>query len=424
MSDLEDKTKELNQGKSAEERIDALLQAFELFCQETSRLEAAYSALKQEFRSVNLELEETNEQLNQKVFELHQLTQYLENILSHISQGLLFIDLRGNITTFNPAAETILEKSRLELRGAPYSQFFSDKMFGFSMHEALQTKEAPSFTRISISSASGKQEKLLDVETRFILRPGSEHDSNQEVNGLIITVRDITELNRLEVLASRHDRMKDLGLLAAEVAHEIRNPLGGIKGFASLLKRDLKSQPELEKMASYIIEGTDSLNDFVTQVLNYSRPVKPHFSRIKMSDLILETKAMIDLDSNLTQKPHFDIQIYPDDLEVSLDYQMVKGALLNLFVNSTQAMPQGGTLRIRGILDKNDLLIEVADTGIGIPKENVEKIFSPFFTTKPDGNGFGLAEVHKVVQAHGGQIDVTSQEGKGTTFKIKIPQKV
>lgn len=424
MSDLEDKTKELSQGKSAEERIDALLQAFELFCQETSRLEAAYSALKQEFRSVNLELEETNEQLNEKVVELHQLTQYLENILSHISQGLLFIDLKGIITTFNPAAESILEKSRDALRFRPFSEFFADKLFGFSMQEALQHKEAPSFTRISIASADGKQEKLLDVETRFILRQGSEHEANQQANGLIITLRDITELNRLEVLASRHDRMKDLGLLAAEVAHEIRNPLGGIKGFASLLKRDLKSQPELEKMASYIIEGTDSLNDFVTQVLNYSRPMKPHFSRIKMSDLILETQAMIDLNSALNPKPHFDIQIHPDDLEVSLDYQMVKGALLNLFVNSTQAMPQGGTLFIKCALQKNDVLIEVADTGIGIPKENVEKIFSPFFTTKSDGNGFGLAEVHKVVQAHGGQIDVTSQEGKGTTFKIKIPQKV
>lgn len=414
-SDIHESNKKT--GAYPEDKVDELLQAFELFCQETGRLEGAYTHLKNEFHIANLELEKINTELNQKVIELHKLTSYLENILTHIAQGLIFIDLSETIILFNPAASHIFSQSKKQLQGKKFSKLFPDTLFGFSLKNALQEKIAPRFTRLSYASGPKQGERLLDIEADFLLIPG-------EANGLIITVRDMTELKRLEILANRNDRMKELGLLAAEVAHEIRNPLGGIKGFASLLKRDLRNQPELEKMANYIIEGTDQLNELVSQVLDYSRPVEPHFSIISIKELINEVIDLVILNTALTPKPQFDVKIEPEELKASLDPYMTKSAILNLIVNSIQAMPEGGVLLFKGKIEKNQLILEICDTGPGIPKENREKIFSPFFTTKIEGNGFGLAEVHKVVLAQGGQIDLVTHQGKGAHFRIIIPQKV
>lgn len=374
------------------DQVDALLAAFERFCQETARLEASYATLKEELHAANLELEETNARLH--------------SILSHITQGLLFLDLEGRIGTLNPAGEALLGLKHPEIEGKFYNNVFEDALFGFSMQKALKTRTAPPFSRISIG------DKEIDVEAIFM----------EDGQGLIITLHDRTEMQRLALLASRHDRMQALGEMAAEVAHEIRNPLGGIKGFAALLKRDLKGSAQ-EKMIDFIIEGTDNLSHLVTQILNYSRPIKPHFTRFALNALIADTQALIELDSGIQPKPQFRIELSPPQLEVSLDESMMKGALLNLFVNSCQAMKEGGSIKIQGRLEKNELILDISDTGTGIPKELQEKLFSPFFTTKIGGTGLGLAEVHKIIQAHGGKIEVSSEVKKGTCFRIKIPQK-
>lgn len=401
----------------AEEKIDALLKSFELFCQETGRLETAYSTLKGEYQSANKELENINFELSEKVKELKELAGYLENILTHISQGLIFIDVSGIVTIFNPAIAAICSKKKEDVLGRNFSDVFPDDYFGFSMKKALKSHVAPPFTRLSIPDSKEDKEKLLEIESDFILAP-------EEANGLIVTVRDVTENKRLEILANRNDRMKELGLLAAEVAHEIRNPLGGIKGFASLLKRDLKDQPELESMAGYIIEGTDDLNQLVTQVLDYSRPVEPHFEVTRIKPLLDEIVKFIEQDESLDPKPDFVVEVKPEKLEASLDPHMMRAALLNLSRNSIEAMPEGGQIKFKAKVEKNHLILEICDTGPGIPREDREKIFSPFFTTKIDGNGFGLAEVHKVILAQGGQIDLEPSKERGACFKIAVPQKV
>ena len=411
---LEEKAKEAKGGKSPEERIDALLAAFELFCQETSRLEQAYSSLQEEFKSVNLALDNTNKELESKVFELNRITHYLENILSHISQGLMFVGFNGIITTFNDAFETMLGINKSEVIGKKYDTLFKDEMFGFSVKQALITKTAPPFSRIRLGK---ENERFYEVEASFLLK----NNKSNEGEGLIILMRDVTRLKVLELVANRNDRMKELGEMAAQVAHEIRNPLGGIKGFASLLKRDLQNNPEQAKMADYIIEGTDNLNRLVTQVLNYSRPSTPSLQPVDMADIVKEVQNFIKVDSNIQPQPRFVTHIAEGTNIVHMDYGLMRGALLNLLVNSCQAMPNGGTIEIEVKTDSTKCEIRINDTGIGIPSENFEKVFSPFFTTKANGNGFGLAEVHKVVQAHGGNINLQSEIDRGTTFIITLP---
>lgn len=217
--------------------------------------------------------------------------------------------------------------------------------------------------------------------------------------------------------------MKLLGEMAAQVAHEIRNPLGGINGYASLLKRDLADNPPLQQMAGYIVEGTDNLNRLVSQVLSFARPVQPHMERTDLVALIHEVKQHVLADTHLNiQSVIIDIDTCADKLFLSLDTALFKSALLNLLVNAIQAMPDGGEILISVRENPKHVILSISDTGTGIPEENMSKLYLPFFTTKPEGNGLGLVEVQKVVQAHGGSIDATSTLDKGTTFVIKLPK--
>ena len=417
---LQKAAQDVSNSHSQKEKMESLSKAFELFSQETLRLETAYKTLKKEFEEVNQKLEEANKQLKTKVSELDLITYYLNSILTNISQGILFIDQNGTVTTYNRTAEKILNVKGTKVLFSNFWDSFEDKVFGFSMQEVLSTKKSPETTFTSYQNPKGDVLEL-EINTTFVLK--DEDESLVSTQGLIVLMRDITEIRRLQMTAMRNDRLKELGEMAAQVAHEIRNPLGGIKGFASLLKRDLKDSPELQKMADYIVEGTDNLNRLVTQVLNFARPVHIHPERVDLCSLLEEMKRHVLADASL-EKHTIVLCIDAKDgkLMVSVDPQLIKGALLNLIINAQQAMPNGGPITLSAKLQNSDAVLTVSDQGIGIPQEIIEKIFSPFFTTKVEGSGFGLAEVYKVVQAHGGSIEVESKVGKGTTFTIKLPQ--
>lgn len=418
LSHLQKAAKDVNKSSSPEEKGQALSRAFELFSKETTRLETAYHELSEQFTKVNVELQESNAQLQGKVIRLDYLTHYLHTILSHISQGIIFIDLEGVVTTYNPAAEEILEHDHLDILFNNYNLYFKDDYFGFSIKETLKNKipPAPAFRTITLPSGAQKE---LDIQSKLILR--EEETPIESVQGIIILIRDLTEIRRLQAQANRNDRMKELGEMAAMLAHEIRNPLGGIKGFATLLQRDLANNPKLQQMAGYIVEGTDNLNRLVTNVLNYSRPVKPEFEIIHLGKLASELVAHIEADESLDKRISIHIIDSELPLEISGDQQLLKSALLNVIVNSIQAMPEGGKINVCLQQEKERAVLAVEDTGTGIAPENLEKIFSPFFTTKVQGNGLGLSEVHKVILAHGGSIEVKSKLGAGTTFTLFLP---
>lgn len=421
ISALKQIAEEISSVSSAEEQIPLLSRGFELFSLETERLSNAYAHLHTQFRKVNQKLEETNERLSVKVQELHILTNYLDNILSRMSQGLIFIDLSGSMTTYNEAAEEILEKPVTQLLYQKFSDFFEDKQFGYSMTCAIKEKKAPKITHISLIFSDGKQ-KEVEVSTTFVRhKKGQETENLRE--GLIVLLRDISEVRRLQILASRNDRMKALGEMAAQVAHEIRNPLGGIKGFASLLHRDLADKPELLRLTDYIVEGANTLDRLVTQVLNFSRPFHLEIKMIDLADLLNELKETLYAENALNPSIEFKL-IAKESAFCPVDSGLLKAAIHNLLMNAIQAMPDGGNLTLELEKIETRAEIKIMDTGVGIPQDHLKRLFSPFFSTKPDGNGLGLAEAHKVLQAHGGEIVVDSMSGYGTCFTLKIPMQI
>ncbi len=409
---------------ASNEKISMLTEALARFTKEAEKLQIAYAELKEQYQNINKELETSNRALQNKLVEFDAVTSYLSSILSNISQGILFIDFSGGITTYNPAAEKILGKSGDQVLFQSFWSSFDDECFGFSMRKALSVQEAPGTAYASFLREDGEKREL-EIESGLVLR--KEKALNSSINamqGLIVLIRDITEIRRLQSIANRHDRLKELGEMAAMVAHEIRNPLGGIKGFAMLLKRDLSDHPEMQKMAQHIVEGTDHLNHLVTTVLNYARPVKPE---IEWADLIHFGQELLDhlkADANTPSTIVMHLEAKASVILAPIDPNLMRSALLNLMVNAIQAMPDKGDLTLELDLQNDHAVIAIADTGVGIPPENFDKLYSPFFTTRPEGNGFGLAEVLKIVQAHGGTIEVVSSVGKGTTFTIKIPLKI
>jgi signal transduction histidine kinase len=176
-------------------------------------------------------------------------------------------------------------------------------------------------------------------------------------------------------------------------------------------------------MATYIVEGTNNLNRLVSQVLHYARPLDLHLENTDVTALLQELKQHVLADERIDPKK-FEITLKtPSQLIILIDPQQIKSALLNLLINALDAMPNGGSLILSADAHEDEVIIQITDSGMGIPKENLEKIFSPFFTTKAAGNGLGLAEVYKVIQAHAGTIECQSAVEQGTTFTVRLPLK-
>lgn len=399
-------------------------QVFKQFSLESERLETAYSGLQERFKGVQQTVQESNTRLAGKLAELDFTSRYLKTILDHISQGILFIDLNGIITTYNSAAQKILQIPEKDLLFHHFHTCLDDAFLGFSLREAFETKECPHMTHLSKREGEGALE--LEVEATFVSMSQEAYPlahrqaSSMPIQGLLVLLRDTTALRRLQQLASHQDRLKALGELAAHLAHEIRNPLGGIKGFATLLKQELVERSDLQSMAASIVEGADDLNCFVSNVLQYVRPFHIHLEQLDIMALIEDVKHLMQMDSAWDGTVEFSVESDVSPFILPIDPHYFRSALLNLFVNAVQAMPEGGTLNVKVEDDGFWGVIAIEDTGEGITPENMSKLFSPFFTTKEAGNGLGLAEVHKVMQEHQGTIEVQSELGVGTKFILKV----
>lgn len=386
--------------QTVQEGVQHLSRAFALFSEEAARLKSAYSKLQERFQTVNQEL-------GVKAANLSRLTGYLNNILKNISDAILFVDLEGTITIFNDAAQSLLKLKPEQVLFKKFWEPFQDEAFGFSMREAL---------KFGISHKL-LYRKEMEISTTFV------YEGPKLYHGMILVLRDISEKQKLQLIANRNDRMKELGEMAATVAHEIRNPLGGIRGYASLLYRDLEEQENLQEMAGFIIEGTKTLEKIVSAVLHYSKPIQIQPHTLDLGAFLKQIGKFIKVDPAFPSNVRLALHIPDAPLLAPFDAEALKSAMLNLIFNAFQAMPLGGQLTISLLKMESSCQISIADTGVGIEEDQLNHLFSPFYTTKKGGNGLGLVETQKIIQAHFGAIDVRSQPGKGTTFTLTLPLK-
>ncbi len=343
---------------------------------------------------------------------LAQMKTYTENVFESMADGLISVDNDRNIVTLNRRAAEFLGNEEKNLKGLKISKIFTPDIETLLEDGEMSIRDR----EVEILSPTGGRIPLS-------LSAAPLKDETGREMGLVLLLRDLREIRDLQEKVRRSERLASLGRLAAGVAHEIRNPLSSIRGFAQYFNRRLKGQEEEQGYASIMIKEVDRLNRVITELLDFARPKEPHRERQAMEEIVDDSLTL--LRAEFTQKKiTIEKSFAPDLPKVSVDRDQISQALLNLFLNSLESMERGGKVEVslKKIDQPSALEIAITDTGRGIGREDLGKVFEPFFSTKRKGSGLGLAIVHQIiVEGHGGDVAVESREGIGTTFRITLP---
>jgi PAS domain S-box-containing protein len=340
----------------------------------------------------------------------------LETVLDSMTEGVLVADETHKLISVNKAATRLVPMvSPVELETAIWTIIADDEISSF-VQQALQEQESVNDKEFTLDAAGGTRTLLVSVLP--LVRNG-------KIQGNLIHLEDVTERRNREARLRRAESLASLTTLAAGVAHEIKNPLGSIGIHIQLIQKALQNRDDLdadavESYVDIINEEVDRLNKIVVNFLFAVRPMDTQLEDANLNAVIEDILAFVgvELEENTIEL----VADLAEDLPmVQLDEKYLKQAVLNILKNAIAAMPDGGTLRIATELSGDEVLLSITDTGVGIPDEILGKIFEPYFTTRDYGSGIGLTIVYKVVKEHFGDIAVSSQEGRGTTFTIAFP---
>ncbi|HEX29477.1 TPA: PAS domain-containing protein [Candidatus Poribacteria bacterium] len=384
------------------EDISLLREAFDSFNRAVDRLSSSYSELERKVAQLKEELARENA-------EKEKLRGYLESILNSIDLGVIAVNVEGRVIFFNRAAGEILGLDPQKAVGRSCSSVLG---LDSPLEETLRNTRRRTFDDELINPEENGEPIKVEITTSPMW------DEHGKVIGAVEVIKDISERKMLEEQIRRSETLSALGEMAAQVVHEIRNPLGAIQLYVGILQRELSG--DQKKLADDIASGLRSIEIITSNLLALARPIKPSFREVDILALLEEviTFAIYAIEENGIKL----IRDYPEcGLICHVDPEQIKQVALNLILNAIQAMPEGGVLRISA--SKGDRIkLEFEDTGVGIPQEHLDKIFNPFFSTKSTGTGLGLYTVDKILRAHGASIRVKSQVGVGTCFLIEIPE--
>lgn len=362
------------------------------------------------------------------------------HVVESMRSGVITIDRQGNITTINPVACRILGLDRDAAIGRHCTETLAGYMdIAQLLLDAYQKDFLPCRAEIEVKKKDSRGQTL--GFTLSLVR-----DDADEVIGSAMFFKDLTRVEEIEEQERLKDRLVVLGQMAAGMAHEIRNPLAGIAITVDLIKRKTRSvMPELDEYLTSLVDETRRINKTVTDCLEFVRPLELELQPVDINaladDVLMSSVHGYDMASIKVER-EYDLALPP----IMIDSHKIRQVFMNLLSNSCQAMDNGGCITVRTSLEpvfggrvltlmgKNlpkrltpfgdfdhYLMVTFSDTGKGMSPEILDRIFHPFFTTKITGSGIGLAITQKIVDSHSGVIDVESTEGKGTTFRVKLP---
>ena len=339
------------------------------------------------------------------------IREYNNLILQCIPSGVIVINMDGIVTFCNASADKILGIDYPKEKDKSYLNILKGNS---QVAELIKNgMKGETYYRKQIQIKTDRNTKWIGISTSIL------YDNKAMPMGVIAVFSDITDVKELEAEVKLKERLAAVGELSAGVAHEIRNPLSAIGGYAELLKRGL-SEDESASVIEGIIKEAKNLNSIVTNFLSFVRKPQPVFKEIDVNALIKEIVSIACHDKG-SGRIGFNIKPTRALPVIEADPFELRMAFLNIIQNAVQAMPNGGRLTVKSGIQYGMIFIEITDTGGGIPKEIGDRIFNPFFTTKEQGTGLGLAIAHKIVESHDGRIEFKSKKGKGTTFIIRLP---
>ena len=346
----------------------------------------------------------------------------MQHILNNLADGVIFLSPDDKIVNMNRAAEQIIGMA-------------GDEVCGKTL-EGLIDPYCPSTPDLKFASLI-KNSKAANLEIQLSLPQDETRDVRVSITsmksgkgypaGKVVTLQDITQIKKLREQATRSGRLAAMGEMAVKIAHDIRNPLGSIELFASLLKKDVEDDEDKKMIVEHISSGVRSINHIISNQLLFIQPDQlPEMQILDLHDPLKDSmffaEHMISPESSIS----LDTAFASRPLNIHGDSELLSQVVLNLILNAIQAMPDGGklTLSTRQSTDSegHDIAeIRFADTGCGIAQHHMDRIFDPFFTTKTRGTGLGLSIVHNIIQAHGGNIDIKSLPQKGTECIVTFP---
>jgi signal transduction histidine kinase len=350
---------------------------------------------------------------------------FYRDLVWNLRNGVLAVTAEGRVAVMNDVAYRILGlKPRTTDIGRHYAEVLKDEPDITRMvASAFELSHLPNRAELRLKSTG----KVIGYTLSQVRNPTGT------VTGATLFFKDLTRVEQLEERERLRDRLAALGEMAAAIAHEVKNPLAGIEVMAGLLKRQMADSEDAQAILADIIKEAKMANAIVLEVLEFVRPIRLQVERVSLEDAITDAISLSE-----GHGPRGDVEVevsLPADLPaIQGDPHQLRQIFTNLLTNAYEALNGRGSVRIvAATLPEEDLpggsenvsgpmvQVEVADDGPGIPPEVVDKIFSPFFTTKPQGSGLGLAIVRKIVDAHDGRIDVNAKAEQGTSFRVTLP---
>ncbi|MCX6552004.1 MAG: ATP-binding protein [Acidobacteria bacterium] len=347
---------------------------------------------------------------------------FFRDMVASMRNGVLAIARDGTVVVINAEAYRILG---LRTDAGDPGRHFSDLLRD---HPDLVRVMASAF---ELSTLPNRAELRLKTSGKVIgYTLALISDERARVRGAALLFKDLTLVEQAEERERLRDRLAALGEMAATIAHEVKNPLASIEVMAGLLRRQMADRADVQGLLSDIINEAKMANAIVLEVLEFVRPIRLQVDRTALSKVVED--AIVMAERKVPRRNTLIDVVVPRDLPtIQGDYHQLCQVVTNLLINALEALGGRGAVRIRAatrLSDEQDraadIELRISDDGPGIPGEITDRIFNPFFTTKPQGSGLGLAIVRKIVDAHEGRIDVLSAPGTGTTFTIALPVEV
>lgn len=376
-----------------------------------------FQSLIQNLKGKEQKLERLRTQAEEKA---EHIESYNEDILRSVTSGVITFSRERIITTFNTTAEKILGIKRQEAIGKTCEILFGSGKINQMLDRSIEKGEG--ISRQEFELMRKDNEKIWVGVSTSLLK-----DREDKVIGTTFLFTDLTEIKRLQEELRFKDRLTVLGEMSSGIAHEFRNYMGTILGFSRLLSKKMEKDDPRQGVVEAINNELKDMNRLIDELLSFGRKAELNLQPVWIDRLIKKLVVPI-IEQAKDPKPEVKIYIEEGIPEIMVDEVLMRQAIGNIVQNAVEAMSGGGMLDIRvkrGSASKEIedrwLEIDISDTGSGIPKDRLDKIFLPFFTTKEKGTGLGLALAHKVVISHNGRIEVESQEEKGSVFRLYIP---
>jgi PAS domain S-box-containing protein len=356
-------------------------------------------------------------QLQGKAEEIERLRQFGDSVVESLSDGLVVVDLDDRVLRWNQRMERLIGVDRGKAIGRRLGALFSKPLVETLQAARRDAPEGTTLHRVSVvpHRGDGSQARLVNVGVSPF-HTGGGHA------GWIIVFEDVTDRAHLEEQLRLSEKMAAIGLLAAGVAHEVNTPLTGISSFTQmLLDRSEPGDPRTQLLEK-IERQTFRAAKIISSLLNLARPSAGDAAPVDLNAVIGDVLSLLEHQMKVN-RIQLRRELGPSGVIVrGIEYKLQQ-VFLNLFLNARDAMPRGGWLRVSTGTDQGQAVVEVSDTGTGIPPEQLARIYDPFFTTKPDGRGtgLGLSVTYGIVQEHGGTLSCESVVGQGTTFRLVLP---